>query len=652
MGGPPTTKTPGSRATGDRGIGNRGIGNRGTGDRGTENRGTENRGTGNRGIAPAPPAPRYLASPDEVTFPDVIMGDVARTPVWIFNVHPSASSSLQIAIEVARDRPSDLPPFQVVSAPTRLRPSHEGAGEPVVVAFTSQRRAEYTGKLVVVASWGSSGDTQRIEIRLRGWTRAEGQPLRADVRAAEAARQAADRFARDQAAREAALQRRYEQETDKPYPPSKENELERQAERARGNLLALCDVQFAAILAVKEETARFKRRSRPPSHRFARGLARFAFDVATAGIAGRVASGVVQAFSKRVKYVRPEPVGELWNVHGAWRREWLPAAGPPKAVTVPALLTPQGMAALDEMVQATVRGTLKPVESGLAAAAPAPHAPDASDRHGADDAPVSSVGDIQFFYEQSEESATEKQNRWASLANLHAMLKPSLRREADAAIMAMRALAESLEKEKLNAGRTQASQTRQAWMSFLSQGSVGSLSPTELRRRGLRAIDDTVAVTDVAQIARSTVGGKAPPHDGVLDVYVRANRPRPLEAIKIERVHMNGVIDDLLRRCLEDAGLVAGRPISRFGDLRIALRAIVIAVGIEDFGVVVTRDEAGNVFSSDTTGALPQDSNWLARRAGHQKTSPLLQHEGAVHLMNEILRSEIVARGKMSTDGA
>jgi hypothetical protein len=137
-----------------------------------------------------------------------------------------------------------------------------------------------------------------------------------------------------------------------------------------------------------------------------------------------------------------------------------------------------------------------------------------------------------------------------------------------------------------------------------------------------------------------------------LDVYIRANRHRPLEPVTIERVHMNGVIQHMLRQCLATGGLVAGRKVTRFGDLCVAMRIIAIASGIEDFGVVVTRDEAGNVFSSDTTGALPQDSTWLARRAGHDQTSAALQQEGAVHLMTEILRNDIVEEIKLSTDAA
>ena len=659
MSGPPTTKAPSSRATGSRSLGDRGTGDRGTGDRGTaQRRGTDRRGTDGkdtpgRGIPPAPPPARYLVAPDEVTFPDVVVGDVAKLPLWIFNVHPSSSVNLHVEVEVARDRPSDLPPFQIESAPARLRPSREGTSEPVVIAFTSQRRAEYTGKLVAVASSGYPAmDTQRIEVRLRGWTREAGEPLRADVLAAEAAREAADRAAREKAARLATMQRRYDQESDAPYPQSKENELDRQVGRAGVELNRLCAAQFAAVTVVKDEAEKFKRRPPPPSHSFAKALASFAFDVATAGIAARVAAGVVKAFSDRVKYVRPDPVGELWNIQDRWRYVSFPAEGPPKRVPIPDLLSPEGMHALDEMVQATVSGTLGQLESRIALKSPTDREPGTPAPRGAGDGPVSSVPELEFFYQQSQSVADEKAKRGTSLVDLHALLKPSLRREADAAITAMRALAESIESEIKHAGSIQASQTRQAWMSFLSQSSVGSLTATELRRSGLRVLDDTVTVTDAKRMAHATSGGKPTAYDGVLDVYVRANRHRPLEPVTIERMHMNGVIPEMLRRCVLTGGLAAGRKLARFGDLRVALRIIAIASGIEDFGVVVTRDEAGNVFSSDTTGALPQDSTWLARRAGHDRTSPALQQEGAVHVMNEILRKDTVPEAGLSTDAA
>ncbi len=649
MSGPASKKTVGGGATGGRQTGDPGTGGKLTGDRGNRRSGTEEKGTRDRGRAPAPPTPRYLVTPEEVVFPDVIVGDVLKTPVWIFNIH-STFIDLHVAVEVARDRPGEAPPFQIVSAPARLPPGGKGVSSPVVIAFQSQRRADYAGKLVAIASGAFQPiEPLRVEVRLRGWTRNEGEPLRADVAAADAARKAADREARAKAEREATMQLRYEQESDAPYPQSKENELARQADLTKIELHNLANKQFAAINLVQKETERFRRRQ-PPTGGFGMHLALFAFEVATAGIAARVAAGVVKAFSNRVKYVPPAPARIPLEKGTGYT--WLATEGPPKAVPIPAILSPEGMATLNEMVKATIRGTLQaPLrerepdrnDDGSRSARP--------DRGGGQ-APVSSVVELQFFYLQADETADEITKRQVALVNLHALLKPSLRREADAAILAMRALRESIIGEIPAAARTQASQTRQAWMSFLSQGSVGSLSPAVLKRRGLRVINDAVAVTDAARLAHPFSGGKAPSYDGVLDVYFRANRNRPLDPIKVERVHMSGVIETLLRDCLRDAGLAGGSTSARFGDLRVAMRAIAIAPGIEDFGVIVVRDEAGNVFSSDTTGALPQDSTWLARRAGHDRTSPALQQEGAMHLLNEILRSELVTGIALSTDAA
>ncbi|MBK9031620.1 MAG: hypothetical protein IPL61_09845 [Myxococcales bacterium] len=63
--------------------------------------------------------------------------------------------------------------------------------------------------------------------------------------------------------------------------------------------------------------------------------------------------------------------------------------------------------------------------------------------------------------------------------------------------------------------------------------------------------------------------------------------------------------------------------------------------GVQDVGVVVVRDEAGNVFSSDTSGAVPQDRTWLARRAGHTQASSAGQQEGAIALVNDLLTTVV-----------
>lgn len=624
---------------GDRGIIGRATGDAGTARRATERPGVGDRGTGRRGLPAGPPPPRQLATVDEVEFADVIAGEVMTREVWIFNTNLNAEAELAIQIEVRRDRPDEIAPFQIVSAPSRLRPSREGPGQPVVIAFQCARRAEVEGTLIVGARWRGEGTPPESHaIRLRGWTRADGEPVRAEVAAAAADRERRDTEARREAERLAAMQRRYDQDTAAP-PPAKDRELTREYELAKAALERVSDAQFGAIPVVQAEANKFRRRVAAPNSGVGAALASLALDIATAGIAKRVSVGVVKLFADRVKYTRPDPVRLRDAATGRWRT--FVTEGPPKPVSIAALLSPEGLATLDEMVEATVSGTLRDLRAERAERTPGAAAP------------VSGEADLDFFSRQDDLVADRKKHRTDSLVNMFFLLKPFLRREADVAIAAMRGFHRSLDAEAVTAKQIQATLTRQAWMSFCSQGSVGSLSAAELRRRGLRILDDTVSVTDVARLAHAISGDAVPSYDGVLDLHVRASKHRPLEPSVIERVHMSGVTSQMLRSCLTDAGLGAGRARGRFGDLGVAMRVIVTAPGIETFGVVVTRDEAGNVFSSDTSGATPQSSDWLARRAGHRGTSPGKEHDGAVQLVAELLDRDVASRDAsihLSTD--
>jgi hypothetical protein len=160
----------------------------------------------------------------------------------------------------------------------------------------------------------------------------------------------------------------------------------------------------------------------------------------------------------------------------------------------------------------------------------------------------------------------------------------------------------------------------------------------------------------VSRMAVPFKDGKPPPYDGVLDVYLAAELHRPEAPITVARLHMNGVTQAMLSNSLVRAD-GDGTTGARFSELRVVMRIIPTAPGVLDFGVVVVRDEVGNVFSSDMTGATPQDRTWLARRAGRRTASAAAQHEGAVALVNDLLQvvvplKGLEALGAMSTDAA
>lgn len=626
----------GNRGTGNRGTGNRGLGNRGTENRGTGNRGTENRGTGNRVVGSPPPSPRYLTGVPEVVFSDVVVGDVARAEVWIFNTHLNSEAYLQLAVDAARDVPTDVAPFQIASAPQRLRPSREGAPVPIVLVFHPERLIDVCGTLTVNARWQDPAiPAEQFQVVVRGWSRDAGGPLRADMQAAAGSVVSGVQDAVAKARRVEAMQRRVRQDGDEPYPQGAANALDREFELAEAELERLANAQENGVDKVQGEAGEFTRRPIKTTSSLTADLFWFAVDIVTAGVAARVAAGVTKRFAERVKYTRPAvatvprkaPNANPWTVD-------VPTAGPVRTHAIEALLSPDGLAALDEMVQATVIGSMDAARGTLA-----PSDAASADRGSA----------IDFFTAQVDRVNDRRMARQFSRIEFHTFMKPFLRREADVALTAIKAFRTLLNDELPTARALQEFHTRQAWMSFLSQRAAGSISADELLGRGLRVLADTVGVTDAARLAAPFSGKTPPPVDGVLDVYFRANRTKPLEPIVVERVYMTGVTEKLLTRCLVGHGLPAAD--IRLGDLRLAIRAIATAPEVETFGLVLSRDEAGNVFASDATAATPRDSNWLARRAGHRENSPGKQLDGARNVMNELLRSR-VADLKPATDQA
>ena len=638
MGEPIDSRGLGNRGIGNRGTGNRGTGNRGLGNRGLGNRGTGNPGTGNRAVGSPPPSPRYLTGVPEVVFSDVVIGDVARTEVWIFNTHLNSEAYLQLAVDAARDVPTDVAPFQIASAPQRLRPSREGAPMPIVLVFHPERLVDVRGTLTVTARWQDpSIPAEQFQVVVLGWSREAGAPLRADQQAAAASIGSGIEDAVGKARRVEAMRRRVREDGDEPYPQGKANELEREFALAGADLDRLSKAQEFGVDVVEKEAENFQASAAQVATSLKAELFWFAVDVATAGIAARVATAVGKRFAEEVIRAPRRTIahGVRWR-ESLFRVNRTPLEGPLHERTALALLGPDGLAVLDEMVQAVVIGSMDEARSqlGLGDAT-------ASQRVEAD-------ARIDFFAGQRDRVADRAHSRRYSLIEFHTFMKPLLRDDPELALTAIRAFRTVLRDQQQSAREIQSIHTRQAWMNFLSHGAIGSLSRDELLNRGLRVLADTTSVTDAAKLAAPFTGPTPPAYAGVLDVYFRANRMRPQEPIIVERVHMNGVQPGVLRACLD--GVNAERA-PRLGDLRVAIRAIAVSPGISSFGIVVVRDEAGNVFSSDASGATVPQSTWLARRAAHTQNTPGKQRDGAALVMNDLLKT--TTKGLIvTTDGA
>ena len=616
-----------------------GIANKGIANKGTANKGTANKLTGNKGLTPPTSATTYLFAATDLEFADIVVGDVVTKELWVVNAHLSSEAYLLATIDSPRPRMTDVAPFQLIDVPQRLRPSREG-GVPGKIVFQPAQVGDYSATVTVTARWQDrSVPEQRVVIAVRGWSREEGQPTRAEVQAVATA--AADKVSAEQQRIRvrAAMQKRYDQETDEPYPQSKLNALTKAFELAKPELARITAAQLSAIELAEDEAQAFRRRPPPSSSGLGRAIALLALDVASAGIAGRIGAKVVEHFATRDVAVAPGRV--FFRDPKTRRREVAELYGPARLEQIPALLSDAGLAALDEMVQATVLGILSRDD-------------DAGDVGDGERGAEEKQAGFEFFFQQREAVNDLALKRTRSLVEMQFLLRPFLRKDADAAVMAMEVFRKQLAAEKTTAAAIQAASTRHAWMSFLSQNAVGTVTSGQLLDRGLRWPEGgSATVTDAARLAVPFKDGKPPAYDGVLDVYLAAELHRPEAPIKVARLHMNGVTEAMLRNSLVSAD-GDGRGGARFSELRVVMRIIPTAPAVLDFGVVVVRDEAGNVFSSDTTGATPQDRTWLARRAGRRTASAAAQHEGAVALVNDLLRLVVSreALGAESTDAA
>ncbi len=633
MGGPGKPIAP---AVGDPGTANKRTANKLTANKATANKATASQATANQGAAAPTGAPTYLFASD-VEFADVVVGDVVTKELWVINAHPWSEVYLQATIDSPRARVTEVAPFQLVEMPRRLRPSREGL-VPGRIAFQSNLVGDYSASITVTAVWQEpSVPQQRLVIAVRAWSREEGQPPRAEVQAV--AKAAADqvRAELERTRVRAAMQKRYDQDTDEPYPQTKLNALTRSFELAKPELARITAAQLSAVELAQDEAQAFRRRPPPSNAGLGRALALLALEVASAGIAARIGAKVIAHFATREVSVDPGRI----SVRDPKTRKTRVAKlyGPAQQKQLPALLSDAGLAQLDEMVQATVLGVLARDD-------------DAGDAGDGERSTEEKQAGFEFFFHQRESVNDLGLARTKSLVEMQFLLRPFLRKDADAAVTAMEVFRKQLAAEQKAAAASHAASTRHAWMSFLSQNAVGSLTAGQLLDRGLRWPEGGASVTDAARLAAPIPDGKPPPYDGVLDVYLAAELHRPEGPFTVARLHMNGVTGPMLRNSVDQAGPAPQDARATFADLRVVMRIILMQPGVLNFGVVVVRDEAGNVFSSDTTGALPQDRTWLARRAGRRSATAAAQHEGAVALVNDLLHMVVPPDRKLLTTDA
>ncbi len=573
-------------------------------------------GRGSQAAAPATPgAASRLAAPPAIDFGEAVAGEHPTRPCHVFNLHPTYEAYVAVSL-------TGSPELALVSAPDRLRPSHEGLGTPIVLMYQPTARAESRATLKVSAQWQTDvWPATTIEIPVTARAYAPGEKTHAEEATATAAatdgkRQAAADLARE-GQLDAALARENRNPT--PYPQGDANRLDAVYQDVKSVLATVTAQQRGAVDDVGREVDAFHRKVSRSQHGLLFNLAMFALDAATAGIAGSLAAGL----SKRVsQLVRLPP--RLDDVYGAavWSPARDAASNPPEAVALVVESFKQGFK------QAGKAGR----EAAFSAGAQLP-----TDG-------VDSGETIDFFSGLASAVNHAGLDRELALIAAHAHLLPTLRAAPDVAVATMEAMHEELLLTIGVAKETQKDEARLAWMRFLSQHALGSLDARQATALGLVPGAGAAPITDVR-------GAEAPPRegepmarlDGVLDLEFEADYVAPEGPVTVKKARMTGVharmVETLLRRPLRELGLV--------------IRAHGTAPGAAVLPVTVVRDEAGNIRFTDETGAAGQPSTWLSRKGGSVHASPERQRLGAVKLMDELLDQrvgELVESHKVDTD--
>jgi hypothetical protein len=194
----------------------------------------------------------------------------------------------------------------------------------------------------------------------------------------------------------------------------------------------------------------------------------------------------------------------------------------------------------------------------------------------------------------------------------------------------MNALAEGLEEAAQAAKKLQADETRFAWMRFLAQTELGSLSADQAKQSGLKPRAEGEPIIDIgAAVNVPQEHDPLPRYDGVLDLELSADYHSPRDTLKIVKAKMNGVTPAMTRS-------LSVFPLSELLKRGVVIRAHFKIPSLAVMPVVVVFD-GDRVSFADQTGAAGQEPHWLSLLGGYiGSPSPERQRLGAVTLRDRL----------------
>lgn len=545
----------------------------------------------------APAAAPHLATSAEVDFGEVPVGEIQREKAFVYNLNPTGSAYVNALLAGSHDIQLSHPQSQ------RLRPSREDPGIPFTLVYQPKERGKVQATLTVDANWetytGWAPLTVQIPVTATAYAYGEERP--SVVEAEKARDQEAALAAAAEKERDVALDRQAEADNKikKSYPQGAENKLNDAFIRAHDALDLMTKNQEIGVGVAAAEAQSFRRRIpvQDPSLLFT--LAMMALDMGTASLASTVSAGIKSAM-----------------------------AGPDGKAS-----------SMTHFVAEALRTGIK--DAGKSARK-SRFEKETSERTESSDARIN------FFAEQEVALADSKFERAKALGDALRRLRPLMRGEKpEDAAEAMSAVAQGLEEGVKAARALQADEARFAWMRFLSQTELGSLSPDQAKQSGLKPRAEGEPILDIGTALNVPKEYEPlPRYDGVLDLELSADYHSPRDTLKIAKAKMNGVTPAM------------ARSLSLFPLSELLKRGVVIRAHfkIRELAVmpVVAVFDGDRITFADQTGAAGQEPHWLSVFGGHLGApTPERQRLGAVALRDRLKTQTLDALGlQVETDHA
>jgi hypothetical protein len=539
-----------------------------------------------------PPKPgahftKHAAVPPVLDFGKIAPGSHATETWTIYNL---VNKPAGITVSYTGD-----PAIQLLEKPTALNPAGQQSQNGIKLRFDSKSHGTHRGTLTIRYDWQYEvPDPETFTVQVVAHSMMPHEHT-ADEIAEQAKRTRDDQVAHKQQESDAAKQRRELEEFIKKHPRIETDDFRNAVEKLQIQARRLNAKQQAGITFAENQVGKFKRRLPPKAQSLWMEAAMLALDIASAGIAGRIAKRL-ELDMIAAKVIFREDLGG--GVTGAPKElaKWTNRA-------VISMFT--------DSLKEAIKGGSKRARDYVK------NKPDTEGEHGKDgDADKNKDAAFEFFKEQRTMLADVGAGREDGILDASAALRPMLFNNEKGAMAALEVCRKRLsaEADGEEPADIQAKHSIDAWVRFLSENSFGEKgSPNEVHKIG-----DVRNYHEVKKF------------DGLIDISFKLGKS-PMDPVIVTGARMYGVSDTVAAR-------YADRPLMEHD---VAVRAYGkggAGTNHAEIPITVVRHSDGRIeFKQENMGLTHDPVDYLSRKVYRRGSAAEL---GAKKLIEEEIMSK------------